>query len=155
LYDTFEGMTPPADVDRDYLDRSASELIQSSGRALDIWAVGSQSVRDAVFSTGYPQQHFVFVEGRVEDTLPAHAPERIAILRLDTDWYASTYHELTHLFPLLVDGGVLIVDDYGHWKGARKAVDQYCAEHGLSLLLHRIDYTARIAVKTAPRRAGY
>jgi hypothetical protein len=148
LYDTFEGMTPPADVDRDYLDRSASELIQSSGRALDIWAVGSQSVRDAVFSTGYPQQHFVFVEGRVEDTLPAHAPERIAILRLDTDWYASTYHELTHLFPLLVDGGVLIVDDYGHWQGAREAVDRYFGEVAEPILLARTDYTGRIGVRS-------
>jgi hypothetical protein len=155
LYDTFEGMTPPAEVDRDYRNRPASDLLQSSDRASNYWAVsGLPSVKDAVFGTGYPHHHFVFVEGRVEDTLPASAPERIAILRLDTDWFASTYHELTHLYPRLVEGGVLIVDDYGHWQGARKAVDRYCAEHGLSLLLHRIDYTGRIAIKTAPRSAA-
>ena len=56
--------------------------------------------------------------------LPAQAPARIALLRLDTDWYESTYHELVHLFPRLSVGGVLLIDDYGHWQGARRAVDQ-------------------------------
>ena len=86
-------------------------------------------------------------EGPVEETLPAEAPDEIALLRLDTDWYASTKHELVHLYPRLARGGVLIVDDYAYWQGARQAVDEYMAEHGLRLLLNRIDYTARIAVK--------
>jgi O-methyltransferase len=69
------------------------------------------------------------------------------LLRLDTDWYDSTRHELVHLFPRLSQGGVLIIDDYGHWKGARQAVDDYLKESGTRLLLNRIDYTGRIAVK--------
>ena len=76
-------------------------------------------------------------------------PDRIALLRLDTDWYASTKHELEHLYPRLEPGGVLIIDDYGHWPGARQAVDEYLAEHGISLLLGRIDNSGRIAVKPA------
>lgn len=149
LYDTFDGMTPPSESDRDFLDRPAGELLQAADRATSsLWAVSPlDQVRDAVFSTGYDPDQFVFVQGRVEDTLPAQAPGQIAMLRLDTDWYESTYHELTHLYPRLVDGGVLIVDDYGHWKGARKAVDLYIAEHGLKILLHRIDYTGRVGVK--------
>jgi hypothetical protein len=91
-----------------------------------------------------------FVAGRVEDTLPARAPERIAILRLDTDWYESTRHELVHLFPRLSAGGVLIIDDYGHWQGARRAVDEYLEETGVRLLLNRIDTTGRIGVKLDP-----
>ena len=87
------------------------------------------------------------MRGRVEETIPCHAPERIAVLRLDTDWYESTRHELVHLFPRLAVGGVLIIDDYGHWKGARKAVDEYIAATGARLLLSRIDYTGRMAVK--------
>ena len=75
--------------------------------------------------------------------------DRIALLRLDTDWYESTYHELVHLFPRLVPNGVLIVDDYGYWKGAREAVDRYLAEHGVTILLNRIDFTGRIGIKTA------
>ena len=64
-----------------------------------------------------------------------------------TDWYESTYHELVHLYPRLSSGGVLIIDDYGHWLGARRAVGQYLAENGIAILLNRIDYTGRIAVK--------
>jgi hypothetical protein len=68
-------------------------------------------------------------------------------LRLDTDWYASTKHELEHLYPRLRHGGILIIDDYGHWKGARQAVDEFIAEYELRLFLTPIDYTGRLAVK--------
>jgi O-methyltransferase len=87
------------------------------------------------------------VAGPVEETLPAAAPDELALLRLDTDWYESTRRELDHLYPRLAEGGVLIVDDYGHWEGARRAVDEYFAENGPMPLLARIDYTGRIAVK--------
>ena len=88
-----------------------------------------------------------FVQGPVEETLPKTAPDRLALLRLDTDWYESTRHELVHLYPRLVDGGVLIVDDYGHWEGCRRAVDEYFAAEADPVLLSRVDYTARIAIK--------
>ena len=65
-------------------------------------------------------------------------PEKISILRLDTDFYESTYHELTHLFPRLEKGGVLIIDDYGSWKGSKEAVDQYFKENGIQMLLFRV-----------------
>ncbi len=105
-------------------------------------------VRKNVLSTGYDEGRVRFHEGMVESTLPGGAPDRIALLRLDTDFYESTRHELVHLYPRLVTGGVLILDDYGHWRGARKAVDEYVRENGLSLLLNRIDFAARIAIKT-------
>lgn len=76
-------------------------------------------------STGYPSDRVHFVKGMVEETISADAPAQIALLRLDTDWYESTRHEMEHLFPRISPGGVLIVDDYGHWKGARRAVDEY------------------------------
>ena len=87
-----------------------------------------------------------FVVGPVESTLPATAPDQIALLRLDTDWYESTRHELNHLYPLLSVGGVLIIDDYGHWQGAQRAVDEYFSTRA-PLLLTRVDYTGRMAVK--------
>ena len=79
-----------------------------------------------------------FVRGKVEDTIPKNMPEKIALLRLDTDWYESTYHELKYLFPLLSKNGVLIIDDYGHWKGAKKAVDQYFGENNIQIFLKKI-----------------
>jgi len=91
-----------------------------------------------------------FIVGKVEDTIPGEAPGKIAILRLDTDWYESTKHELINLYPKLSTGGVLIIDDYGHWEGARKAVDEYIHDQRLRILLNRIDYTGRIAVRSWP-----
>src|SRR5437773_5710167 len=99
-------------------------------------------------ATGYPTAKLHFVQGMVEETIPATVPARIAILRLDTDWYQSTRHELEHLYPLVSHIGVLIVDDYGYWKGARKAVDEYFARAQTPMLLHRIDSAGRIGVKT-------
>jgi hypothetical protein len=104
-------------------------------------------VRETVLSTGYPERLIKLVKGPVEETIPGHGPGRLALLRLDTDWYESTRHELLHLYPLLEVGGVLIIDDYGHWEGARKAVDEYFAADAEPLLLNRIDYTGRIALK--------
>jgi hypothetical protein len=86
------------------------------------------------------------VRGKVEDTVPGSAPAQIAVLRLDTDWYESTRHELEHLIGRLAPNGVLIIDDYGHWEGARKAVDEWLASFDRPVLLSRIDYTGRMAV---------
>jgi hypothetical protein len=88
-----------------------------------------------------------FVKGKVEDTLPKHAPKSIAILRLDTDFYASTKHELEHLYPRLVTGGVLIIDDYGYWAGSRRATDEYLQTNGIRIMLHRSDAAGRLAIK--------
>jgi hypothetical protein len=98
--------------------------------------------------TGIESDQMIFVKGKVEDTIPNTIPEQIALLRLDTDWYESTKHELIHLYPKLIKKGILIIDDYGHWKGCKEAVDEYFAQHKIHLMLNRIDYTGRLAVKT-------
>jgi hypothetical protein len=136
LYDTFAGMTEPDERDGPEAARLGGEL-----------AVGLEEVRATLLSSGYPHERFHFVAGPVEETLPGRSPGPLALLRLDTDWYASTRHELEHLYPLLAPGGVLIVDDYGHWEGAARAVDEYFAAHPPRPLLARIDYTCRMAVK--------
>jgi O-methyltransferase len=149
LFDTFEGMPPPTEFDRSLYGESAASLLANSDPAQShIWGVaGLDGVKAAMRSTGYAEENMVFVQGRVEKTLPDAAPAQIALLRLDTDWYESTYHELVCLYPRLSVGGVLIIDDYGHWQGARRAVDQYLEERRLKILLNRIDYTARLAIK--------
>jgi len=154
LFDTFEGMSEPTAADRSVFGESAADLMgkeQHIKETSHVWAYGSMDeVKQNLRMTGYDERNIAFVRGKVEDTIPTHAPERIALLRLDTDWYESTYHELTHLYPRLSVGGVLIIDDYGHWAGARKAVDQYFEENRLKLLLQRIDYTGRMCVKLEP-----
>lgn len=149
LFDTFTGMTPPQAVDRDLHDRPAEDWLHDDSPGADIVRAhcGLDAVRQAMHCTFYPWEKIVFVPGRVEETLPASAPETIALLRLDTDWYASTRHELEQLWPRLAVGGVLIVDDYGHWQGARRAVDEYFAGQRLEVHMHEIDYTGRLVVK--------
>jgi predicted O-methyltransferase YrrM len=105
-------------------------------------------VRANLARTNYDPQLINFVLGPVEQTIPATMPSEIALLRLDTDWYESTRHELEHLWPLLRVGGVLIIDDYGHFQGARQAVDEFFGRQPHRPLLHRVDYSARVAVKS-------
>lgn len=152
LFDTFDGMPAPGAEDLDLMGVHAAELMAAEDKETGaVWARSPlEEVRHNVLSTGYPEADVRFVRGRVEETVPDHAPDRIAILRLDTDWYESTRHELVHLYPRLVVGGVLIIDDYGHWQGARRAVDEYLAETGVRMLLNRIDTTGRIGVKLEP-----
>ena len=153
LYDTFTGMTAPAreDVDSPYDGFSLSRMWERRRRGDMNWiGVPAADVRSAMDATGYPRERVHLVEGPVEATLPGQAPDQIAVLRLDTDWYASTLHELQHLYPRVVPGGVLLLDDYGHYAGARRAVDEYFAAHGPPPLLQRIDYTGRVAIKVRP-----
>jgi len=150
LYDTFEGMSEPTEHDKVFTGTAAGELMNSSDRddPTSVWCYSAlEEVQQNVQSLKYPDGLVKYVKGKVEDTIPGTIPGKIALLRLDTDWYESTAHELKHLYPLLVPGGVIIIDDYGHWEGARKAVDEYISSNRLPLLLNRIDYTGRIGVK--------
>jgi O-methyltransferase len=149
LFDTFAQMSEPTEVDRTVGGKSAAEvmagMVKEPGK---VWECSSlEETRGNVLSTGYPAGKVSLVKGKVEETIPGNAPEKIALLRLDTDWFESTYHELKHLYPRLSVGGVLIIDDYGYWQGSRKAVDQYVEENRLKLLLTRVDDCARMAVK--------
>jgi hypothetical protein len=148
LFDTYEGMPPPSDADVRLSDGSSAEqLLASSPREGKVWAVATlEDVREAFASVPYPQERLHFVKGLVEDTVPQQAPDQISILRLDTDWYESTRHELEHLYPRLSSGGVLLIDDYGYWQGSRQAVDEFIARTGARLLLHRMS-SGRVAVK--------
>jgi hypothetical protein len=150
LYDTFEGMSPPTedDVDTDGISAAKHLIEQPKNTDNHFWAYAPlEMVRNNVLTTGYPADRFEFVKGKVEETIPGTMPKKISLLRLDTDWYESTMHELVHLYPLLESGGVLILDDYGFWKGAKKAVDQYFSRLSNPPVLHKIDEIARYCTK--------
>lgn len=152
LYDTFEGMTAPTEHDVSSKGTKASDKFEKrqTGEDSSDWCLASiEEVTANVTATNYPAEHLRFVKGKVEETLPAQSPEKISLLRLDTDWYESTLHELETLFPKLAIGGVLIIDDYADWTGTRKAVDEYFAKHSIRFHLGRIDDSARIGIKLA------
>ena len=142
LFDRFEGMPEPTSDDIDVANTPAREHLKTLAAS---YRAGLPEVKKNLLSTGYPEAKIFLVKGKVEETIPDRAPDKIALLRLDTDWYESTYNEKCHLYPPLASGR-LIIDDYGHWAGAKKAVDKYFAERQLKPLLHRIDYTGRIFV---------
>lgn len=138
LYDTFEGMPEPGMIDYDLYERPAAKQWHQG------WCMAPlQEVIVNMNRTRYPSDRIMYVTGLVQETIPRHVPDRIALLRLDTDWYESTRHELEHLYPLLSEGGALIIDDYGHWKGSQKATDEYLGP----VRLLEIDYTGRLYIK--------
>jgi O-methyltransferase len=146
LFDTFEGMTMPTEKDLDFNNRRAYELYMEANGSQ--WCnVSVEEVQELMYSTGYPKDKLHFIKGRVEDTIPKSIPNKLSLIRLDTDWYESTIHELNNLFPVLSQHGILIIDDYGYWQGAKLAVDQYFAENSIKVFLSRIDDTGRLCVK--------
>jgi O-methyltransferase len=150
LYDTFTGMTDPTSEDIiAWNDRSIADRWEEDKRAdkFGSWSIGVEEVRRNMISTGYDTERLHFIVGDICETIDNHIPDSIALLRLDTDWYASTVKELDILYPRVVSGGILIVDDYGHFKGARKAVDEYFEAAGFFPYLSRSDYTGRVLVK--------
>jgi hypothetical protein len=153
LYDTFSGMTAPTEKDIEASSgATAAELMETTavGDGNNVWAYATkQDVISNLKLTGYPMDKFHLVEGDVAQTLKFDIPEKLSLLRLDTDWYESTRMGLEVLYPRLVPGGVCILDDYGHWAGARAAVDEYFEALGARPLMLPIDYSGRIFFKTA------
>ena len=145
LFDTFSGLPPPSKKDDERSKRIYKQVItgtahsrQRSGLVLNgKWNYGPKPiVKNLIRSTGYSLDKVHLVEGKVEDTLRStHLPDKIAILRLDTDWYSSTKVELDLLWDRLISGGLLYIDDYCAWGGARKAVDEFFGKRGLQNLV--------------------
>lgn len=144
LYDTFAGLVRPTEKDftcadavlyqmspEEVMQRWESEVISEK---VNGWCYDSlESVQGRLRATGYPEVHVHYVVGDVMETLACEEklPEKIAILRLDTDWYESSKWELERLYDRVPSGGVVIFDDYFHWDGQRRATDEFFRVRGL------------------------
>ncbi len=151
LFDTFEGMPEPGQSDISIGGDKATDTFNRLRLNDDSSAWCFSPINEVIENmniTGYPAERIKLIKGKVEETVPANMPSIISLLRLDTDWYDSTKHELINMYPVLTKNGVLIIDDYGFWQGAKKAVDEYIESNSLSLYLHRVDDTGRVAIKT-------
>ena len=154
LFDTFEGMPAPESVrDRDL--HNGVHAVEHLARAPKVGPDGQHSVwcvadladvRAGMESVGYPADLVHFVPGRVEETIPSHGPDEIALLRVDTDWEGSTRHVLDALFDRVVSGGMIAFDDYESWEGARYAVDDFFSSRGMRPMLTRLD-KGRVYIK--------
>ena len=151
LYDTFAGMTAPTQFDRKIGGGYAKELLNESqeNRESKVWAIASleEVKRNILGNTTLSESHFQFIVGDVAETLQAKIPSSIALARLDTDWYESTKIELELIWPKIVPGGILIIDDYGHWEGAKLATDEFFERLGFKPFLFPYG-SARVMVKS-------
>ena len=150
LYDTFAGMPEPSDEDIYVTQQTHAREIYLRTRvskdASDWNRAGLDDVKRNLAKTGYNPERFITVPGKVEDTIPSSVPDEVAILRLDTDFYSSTRHELVHLYPRLVSQGILMIDDYYSWAGSRQATDEYMTEQSISFLKVKVGNSV-VAVK--------
>jgi len=137
LYDTFTGMTAATDVDKDYTGCDASWQMEVN---YDVRCIASlMEVQQNISSNTNISRDRIHYH--IGDICKTHVyPGKIAVLRLDTDWYESTKFELDHFYDKVVPGGIVIIDDYGHWQGCKKAVDEFIEAHP-SIKLSEVDYT--------------
>jgi O-methyltransferase len=146
LYDTFQGMTEPEDVDIDLTNQKASDILQHV-----LCYSSLDDVKKNLSISNFPKNNIKYIIGDICNTLNVeeNIPNKISLLRLDTDWYKSTKKELEILYPLLINNGVLIVDDYGHWRGSKMAVDEYFELKKINPQIKFIDYTGIKIIKNA------
>ena len=148
-FDTFLGMTKPTDVDISNHNnlKAITKFTASSKGDHNEWCFASyEDVQANFLQAGVSKDDFELIKGDVAETLPKFKLDAISFLRLDTDWYESTKIELKYLWPLLTVNGVLVVDDYGHWQGSKKAVDEFF-QSTPTILFHALDYTSRSGIK--------
>ena len=149
-FDTYEGMTAPDKNDFEISNNNfASQLLKKDkSKKSNIWGICSlEEVMKNISKHTLNLENINFIKGPVEDTLNINKniPEKISLLRLDTDWYQSTKKELEVLYKNVSKGGVIIIDDYGHWGGSKKAVDEFFSNK--FVWMHYVDYACRLIIK--------
>jgi O-methyltransferase len=151
LFDSFQGIPQPrADIDGraalSFTGGRAEGALQSTGKLVSPL---EDSKRLLTTKVAYPEELIHYHAGWFQNTLPRDAPELgdIALLRLDGDWYESTALCLKYLYSKVVKHGVVVIDDYGHFEGCRRAVDEFVENLATPILLSHADYTGRYFVK--------
>lgn len=132
LFDSFQGMPETTKADGPEAEEYVGQVLGSAKR-----------VRELLRKAGANLERVKIVEGWFEDTFPTVSISQIALLNIDADWYESVKLCLETFYDRVVPGGFVSIDDYGHWPGCRKAVDEFFAERQLEYTLQEVDYTAR------------
>jgi hypothetical protein len=141
LFDTFEGLPAPTAQDPDF---ELAELLTGT-------CVGTLGEVRGLFNRLDVAENVAFVKGLFQDTLLTAPIQQIAVLHVDGDWYESVKVCLDSFYDKVVAGGVIQLDDYGYWKGARKAVDEFLERRKIQAPLERLDYSGRFLVKPGAR----
>jgi Macrocin-O-methyltransferase (TylF) len=137
LFDTFAGLPAPTLDDPDY---EIADLFTGD-------CLGTVEEVKALFDRLQLAAGVHFVKGLFQDTLPVTRVGPIALLHIDGDWYESVKTCLENLYDRVTPGGIIQFDDYGYWKGARKAVDEFLKARGIRAPLRKLDYSGRSLLK--------
>jgi len=149
LFDSWQGLPEPnGNMDGDsavgYSDGRSSGALQPVGQCV----ASLEETRELLETEiGYPAALLHYHVGWFQQTLPQTEVGEIGLLRLDGDWYESTRVCLEYLYSNVVQGGVVVLDDYGHWSGCRTATDEFLARQPQPIMLHHIDYAGRYFIK--------
>jgi len=135
IYDTFEGMPSPTEMDGD--DAHARYEIITTGKAKGLgkqqyYGYQSNQIKKFMerfmdFGFSIEENNIKLIKGLVEETLKVDEP--VALAHIDCDWYSPVKVSIERIVPFLSTGGRLIIDDYYHWSGAKKAVDEFLMGH--------------------------
>lgn len=136
LYDTFDGMTAPSEKDGIDANIIYNEIIdgkrypEHSEPNTNKWCLAPlEDVKKNINLCKYDKKKIHYIIGDVCETLKNNIPKNIVILRLDTDFYDSTKIELEKLYPNVISGGIIIIDDYYSWKGSKTATDEFIKKY--------------------------
>lgn len=158
LYDTFSGLTKPSEFDytrpdavyfsmnnTDVKNMWKSQIVDANTNRWCYTPLDKVKLRLNVLD--YPTENLHYIVGDVMQTLKMFVPEKIAMLRLDTDWYESSKFELEMMFDRVIPGGLIIFDDYYHWDGQRRAVDEFFQQRGINVDIIKIDAKTGYIIK--------
>lgn len=145
LYDTFNGCTRPEGWEKLALKRF--KKYENKDGSSNLCNESLDNVKNNILSIPFNKNRIHFIKGKVEDTLNNSSHKKIALLRMDTDFYSSTKHELETLYPKVSVNGIIIIDDYGYWDGAKKATDEYLKKNNVNLKINKDCKTSGILIK--------
>src|SRR5262249_49659528 len=129
LYDSFAGM--PATSTKD--GEEAREWIGKCVASVD-------DVQEAMTAAATPPERYTIRKGWFDQTFQRRPlPSPVALLHCDCDWYESVLLALETFYPLIPDGGCVILDDFGFWEGCRAAFYEFCHRHREMPLLERVE----------------
>ena len=127
LYDSFEGLPPPSDKDGAEAAKFVGECRATVG-----------DVREAMKLVSTGDSRYTIIEGWFEQSFHKGLPNKVALLHCDADWYNSVTLVLETFYPLVVEGGCVVLDDFGYWEGCREAFYDFCIKHNQKPLLERV-----------------
>jgi O-methyltransferase len=130
LYDTFQGIPPPTTRDGPDAEQYTGQFVGCMDRVNEVLAF-----------VGFPKERTVIRKGLFNDTFRQPLPQKVALLHLDADWYDGIYAALETFYPLISTGGIVILDDFGHWEGTREAFYDFCKRYDIRPLLERVGHT--------------